>query len=143
MQIRGQRWQFGGIEQYRRDVYKQLDESSVYELVQNNPVESVCKRVDEKLEFLKNKGSISGDNLNYLSNNEGKLGRFYLLPKIHKISNCGTPTEKLAEFVDFHLQTYHRTLPFIIKDSTDFLCKLEGLGDRFLNRFLYFLGDIQ
>ena len=74
-------------------------------MVQNNPVESVCKRVDEKLEFLKNKGSISGDNLNYLSNNEGKLGRFYLFPKINKrlidatgrpvISNCGTATEKL------------------------------------------------
>ena len=94
-----------GIEQYWREAYKQLGESSVYELVQNNPVESVCKRVDEKLEFLKNKGSISGDNLNYLSNNEGKLGRFYLFPKINKrlidatgrpvISNCGTATEKL------------------------------------------------
>ena len=42
------------------------------------------------------------------------LGKLYLLPKIHKrfhnvpgrpvISNCGTPTEKASEFLDFHLK---------------------------------------
>ena len=40
------------------------------------------------------------------------LGKLYLLPKIHKrlenvpgrsvISNCGTPTEKVSEFLDYH-----------------------------------------
>ena len=67
------------------------------------------------------------------------MGRFYLLPKIHKrltdvhgkpvISNCVTPTEKISKFVDFHLQPIIKTLPHIIKDKTDFLCKLEELGD--------------
>ena len=43
------------------------------------------------------------------------LGKLYLLPKIHKwlhnvlgravISNCGTPTEKASEFLDFHLKS--------------------------------------
>ena len=42
------------------------------------------------------------------------LGKLYLLPKIHKrlknvsgrpaISNCGTPTEKVSEFLDHHLR---------------------------------------
>ena len=42
------------------------------------------------------------------------LGNLYLLPKIHKrlsnvpgrpvISNCGTPTEKVSEFLDHHLK---------------------------------------
>ena len=128
-----------GIEQYRREVYKQLGEPSVYELVQNNLVEIICKRVYEKLDCLKNKGSISGDNRKYLSSRDGKLGRLFLLPKIHKrlidvpgrpvISNCGTPTGKLSEFVDFHLQPIIKILPFIIKNTTDFLCKLERLDD--------------
>lgn len=72
------------IQQYRREAYRQLGESSVYELVQNNPLESLCARVDEKLEGLKNRGSISEDTGKYLSTRDGKLGRFYLLPKIHK-----------------------------------------------------------
>ena len=45
------------------------------------------------------------------------------------ISNCGTPTGKLSEFVDFHLQPIIKILPFIIKNTTDFLCKLERLDD--------------
>ena len=42
------------------------------------------------------------------------LGKLYLSPKIHKrlskvpgrpvISNCGTPTEKTSEFLDFYLK---------------------------------------
>ena len=52
------------------------------------------------------------------------MGRFYLLPKIHKrltdvpgrpvISNCATPTEKISEFVDFHLQPTIKILPHVI-----------------------------
>ena len=67
------------------------------------------------------------------------MGRFYLLPKIHKrlmnvpgrpvISNCGTPAERILKFVDFHLQPIIKTFPHVIKDTTDFLCKLEELGD--------------
>ena len=43
------------------------------------------------------------------------LGKLYLLPKIHKrlfempgrpaISNCGTPTAKVSEFLDYHLKS--------------------------------------
>ena len=43
-----------------------------------------------------------------------KLGRFYLLPKIHKhlvdvpgrqvISNCSFPTEHISSSLDYHLQ---------------------------------------
>ena len=45
------------------------------------------------------------------------------------ISNCGTPTEKISEFVDFHLQTIVGMLPNIIRETTDFLCWLRDLGD--------------
>ena len=54
---------------------------------------------------------------NYFSFNFKKatnLGKLYLLPKIHKglckvpgrrvISNCGTPNEKVSEFLDHHLR---------------------------------------
>ena len=62
----------------------------------------------------------------------------YLLPKIHKIldnahgrpviSNCGTPTERASEFLDHHLQPFMKPRVSYIKDTNDFLSKLQHLG---------------
>ena len=62
------------------------------------------------------------------------LGKLYLLPKIHKglsnvpghsgISNCGTTTEMVSEFLDHHLQPLMKQGNSYIKDASDFLDKL-------------------
>ena len=62
-------------------------------------------------------------------------GRFYLLPKIHKENNSGRPimsanghpTENISEFIDFHLRSFVENLPSHIKDTTDYLKKMENL----------------
>ena len=79
---------------------------------------------------LLDKGYISSKNLEYLVVPKPRLGRFYLLPKIHKrlenmpgrsvISNCGTATERVSEFLDFHIQPLVEGVPSVIKDSTHF-----------------------
>ena len=61
----------------------------------------------------------------------------YLLPKIHKrlynvpgrpvISNCGTPTEKVSEFLDDHLQPVMKSRKLYVKDTGDFLEKNKSL----------------
>ena len=61
----------------------------------------------------------------------------YLLPKVHKPGNPGRPvvssigchTENISKFVDYHLQPINQALPSYIKDSTDFLNKLEALPE--------------
>ena len=83
-------------------------------------------------------GNISLDNKKHLEVSKPRLGKFYLLPKIHKrlenvprrpvISNCGTATEKISEFLDFRVQPLVGQVDSIIEDSTDFLKKLERLG---------------
>ena len=70
----------------------------------------------------------------------------YLLPKIHKqlesvpgrpvISNCGTPTEKFFEFLDFHLKPTMQSAKSYIKDTSDFLRKLNELGKLLENAIL-------
>ena len=63
-------------------------------------------------ENLKNKGGITEKAFKYFTIDFKKatnLSKLYMLPKIHKrlsevpgrpvISNCGTPTEKVSEFV--------------------------------------------
>ena len=65
-----------------------------------------------------------------------KAGRFYLLPKIHKAGNPGRPivsanghpTKKISEFVDLHLQPHVNSLPSYLKNTTDYLRKLQESG---------------
>ena len=127
------------LKEYVEEAYKQLSEMAVYERVGENPFDKLCKEVDRKLIELKETGIISEENRRYLKRKDNGVGRFYLLPKIHKrlisvrgrpvVSNCGTPTERISEFVDFYLQPIVKTLPHVIKDTTEFLYKLKELGD--------------
>ena len=106
--------------------------------METDPLEKVKKSISKELELLLNMGCISSDNKKYLEVLRPRVGKFYLLPKIHKrlenvagrpvISNCGTATEKISEFLDFHVQPLVGQVDSIIKDSTDFLKKLESLG---------------
>ena len=65
-----------------------------------------------------------------------KPGRFYILPKIHKTGNSGRPivssnshpTERISQFVDYHINPLVSSLDSHIKDTTDFLNKLSNLG---------------
>ena len=66
------------------------------------------------------------------------LGKLYLLPKIHKrlfnvpgrlvISNCGTPTEKVSEFLDHHRKPVMQRGLSYIRDSQNLLEKLKAIG---------------
>ena len=57
------------------------------------------------------------------------LKRLNDVPERSVISNCGTPTEKLSEFSDNHLQPIMKTGKSYIKDTGDFLEKLKNLGN--------------
>jgi hypothetical protein len=43
------------------------------------------------------------------------------------VSAYGHPTEKISEFIDFHLRPFVENLPSHIKDTTDYLKKMENL----------------
>ena len=45
------------------------------------------------------------------------------------ISNCGTPTEKASEFLDYHLKPVMQKSWSYIKDSGDFIEKIKRIGN--------------
>ena len=58
----------------------------------------------------------------------------YLLPKVYDvperqaISNCGTPTEKVSEFLDYYLKPVMQEGESYIKDTGDFLNKIKNIN---------------
>ena len=46
------------------------------------------------------------------------------------ISNCGTPTEKASEFLDYHLKPVMQKSWSYIKDSGDFIEKIKGINTK-------------
>ena len=109
-----------GTEDYLAEGYKQLSDTSTYVEVKKYNDKLLSQLTENSNKFFKrlyNSKLISEKELKYLSynfKNTSCLGKIYLLPKIHKrlndvpglpvISNCGTPTEKLSEVLDHHLQ---------------------------------------
>ena len=65
------------------------------------------------------------------------LGKMHLLPKIHKrlsnisgrpvISNCGTPTKSISEFLDFQLKPVMQSSKSYIKDTGDIIGKINDI----------------
>ncbi len=69
-----------------------------------------------------------------LSVKNSKLGKFNILPKIHKtkfgtrpiINSINHPTSNISEFIDFLLQPFVITSVSYIKDSQNLIQKLEN-----------------
>ena len=96
---------------------------------------------------MRNRKDISDETLDYFLVNNPKLGRFYLLPKIHKmlynvprrlvISNSGYYTENISAFLEYHLKPISQKVKSYIKDTNDFLRKLDP--PPFFARRYYFM----
>ena len=126
-------------EDYLKEAEKQLGDTSIYTKIIDDPVQSLKENIKKTLSKIRERRDIPLETLDYFMVNKPKLGRFYLLPKIHKrlnnvpgrpvISNCGYHTENISAFLDFHLQPLSRKVKSFIKDTNDFLCKLRHLSN--------------
>jgi len=124
-------------EDYCREAESHLSDGSTYEECVQDPLPELQKLISNELKRIKSLKEIDGKTLDYLMVNDPRLGKFYLLPKIHKrlfsvpgrpvISNCGYLTERISSFLDFHLQPLAKKVKSFIKDTNDFLCKLKDL----------------
>ena len=73
--------------------------------------------------------------VNSLLEEKIKTSEFHLLPKIHKSNNLGRPaissinchTSRISEFVDYYLQPEVKKLKSYVKDTTDFIKKIEAI----------------
>ena len=116
-----------------------MGDSDVYRKLDEDPSDRLQQIISEALGAIKDRGDIVDSTLDYLMVNNPKLGRFYLLPKIHNrlnsvpgrrvISNCGFYTENILEFLGHQLQPLAKNVTSYIKDTNYFLHKILELGE--------------
>ena len=112
----------------------------MYEELDYDPSSALENIISECTKRIRDRGDIMDPStLEFFRVDNPKLGRFYLLPKIHKrlysvpgrpvISNSGYYTENISAFLDYHLQPLSQGVKSYIKDTNDFLRKLRDLPD--------------
>ena len=129
---------------YLTEAVKQVKDRNVYQAIKfsENILTDLVKKSNTMFKNLRRKSIVSKKELNYFSFEYKKatnLGKLYLLSKILKhlknvpgrpvISNCGTPTDKVSEFLEHHLKPVMQNGWSYIKDSGDFLKKIRNVGN--------------
>ena len=122
---------------YIDECNRQLNDSKFYKRLNEDKTADIQKRVTLYVNRMYHDGLINDKTRQYLIQTDVKPGRFYILPKIHKPGNPGRPivssnshpTERISQFVDYHLQPLVHKLPSFVKDTNDFLNKLLTIGN--------------
>ena len=123
-------------QQYENEAYKQINNPQHY-----TPADITLQEIQEKIRRLCNKyiheGSLPQDSAIHIIQTKPRPARFYLLPKIHKslsnppgrpiMSGNNHPTEKLSEYVDFHLKPHIPKIDSYLKDTAHFLETIKDL----------------
>ena len=125
------------VTKYIQEAERQLSDKKFYKLLPNNPTSEHAALVNNAIDNLKLRGALDEKMANKLKTNNPKTPKLYLLPKIHKPNNPGRPvvssigchTEKISQFVDYHLKSFNQALPSYVQDTTHFLKKLDDLPD--------------
>jgi len=124
---------------YIKEAERQLSDTDFYIPTDSDLSEKHIKEIEEILKTMVEKDEIDWETFASLcpSSSKNRTANFYFLPKIHKkevkgrpiISGNGCPTEQISAFVDEHIKGYVKTLDSYVKDTTDFIRKLEKFSE--------------
>ena len=123
------------IKDYIDEANRQLNDTNNYEQLDFDPTELHTEKIKSETNNLKNENLLTLRTANPLLEGKIKTPEFHLLPKIHKGNNPGRPvissvnchTSRISEFVDYYLQPEVKKLKSYVKDTTDFIKKIEPI----------------
>ena len=122
-------------EDYLKEAFRQLSDPDTYKKLPNDPTNKTNAEITQLLKHWEKNNFIDSETINGLINRHPVTPNLYLLPKIHKknipgrpiIAACQSPTERISAFVDFHLKDLAKIQPSYLRDTKDFLNKLNKL----------------
>jgi len=122
---------------YITEAHRQLSDTNFYEKVDTDLTEKHNTTVHKAVNTMLDQGDITQKTSDYLKVKNPKTARFYLLPKIHKnkipppgrpiVSANDCPTEKISGLVDHFLNPIVAKTRSYIKDSTDFISRINDI----------------
>ena len=123
------------VTNYIKEAKRQLNDVNFYKKVSTNPTDEHAALVSNALDNLKNWGLLEEKTAEGLKPVNPSTPKLYMLPKIHKKDNPGRPvvssvgchTERISAYVDHHLQPFNKELESYVKDTTDFVKKIQAL----------------
>ena len=124
------------FEYYVQEAERQLSNRNHYHPLDCDPTPVFTREVNTLLLQMRERNAIDEATQKYINSSNTRPARFYLLPKVHKPGHPGrpiiysnnAPTEKISQFVDYHLRPLVEKIPSYIKDTTHFLTKLQEIG---------------
>jgi len=124
---------------YITEGLRQLDDLNFYREVPHDLTPTHNSQVHDLVQELLSEDQISPKCADYLYFDKPRTPQLYLLPKIHKnkqpvpgrpiVSGNNSPTERISQLADYFLQPLVQQTPSFVKDTTDFLCKIEEASD--------------
>ena len=123
-------------ENYIKEVNCQLSDKSNYKTLQPDPTLQGNKMVSDTLGQFKNKNLLPKKTAEGLKVINPKTSEFYIIPKIHKENNPRRPvinsincrTSEILCFIDHLLRPLVREIPSYIKDTSDFVNKINDFN---------------
>lgn len=114
-----------------------MSQQDYYEKLSIDLTKHLCNLIKITVLEGENLGYINSMQPKFLINTSPRIPLFYTLPKIHKkvafppgrpIANaCSTALEPIMQFADSFFKAFVVEAKSYVKDSTDFISKVEGL----------------
>ena len=123
------------VHDYVKEANRQLDNTEFYKKLPNHTTELNRTQVNTYIEELKTLGILDEKTANNLNSSGVKTAQFRMFPKIHKKGNPGKTVvssvnchiTKMSKSIDHVLQPHVKELRSYIKDSIDFIQKINDL----------------
>ena len=122
---------------YVKEANRQLSNPICYQKLPYNPTTEYAGTVNSTIDVFKDQHKISEKIAKGLKVTSPKTPTLKLPPKVHKeghpgrplVNSIDSPTSKISEYVDFHLQPFTDTIKSHIKDTNHFLNELQKIPE--------------
>ena len=132
------------VDEYISKANQQLTDGKFYRKLKENPTRKHSDIVNNAIESFKKQELLSTSITKKLFTNDVRTPQFHILPKIHKPNIPGRPvvssaechTCKISKFFDHYLKRHAEAQPSYIKDTADFINKINRVENTTKDTFL-------
>ena len=133
-----------GVNDYIREAKCQLNDSKNYKVLAKDPTTTNNDLVNQTVDRFTKEQLINENIANGMKNPSTRTSQFYISRKIHKKGNPGRPvvssinchTANISKYVDYHLQPIVKQIPSYVKDTNDFINKINAVKSVPKNSYL-------